>query len=523
MEKKQGRILISAEETRKGLLKGAEAVYTAVSTTYGPKGSNVLSEKGFGRPILTRDGVTVSKDVYFSDRLTNMGAQIIIEAAEATNRIAGDGTSATSVLSYYLFDEGVKAINGGSHPMEVKDTIVKDSYKLLDKLDTLVQPVEDEQLEEVATVSVGDPLIGKLIAEALLYVGKDGGIITEKSPIAEIERDYIDGYYVQSGFTALQGGKKELEDPWVIVSSKRITSVNMVNQIIMKTYAAEGIRNEEDLQARGKIPTFAFIGEFDEAAYIHITTLINTGRIDGVIIKTPSQFGGMSKELLDDISIYAGCKPITESTRLDELSKEHVGTVDKIVSTKSESTIFSDNETEGITERVARLKEQIESETVDAVVEKLRDRLAKLEGKICIFKIGGSTETEKEELEFRIEDAINSTRNAYNEGIVAGGGVTLLELSKIEGISPIYQKALVRTFKRLLDNAGLETEVKAREALNAKVGYGFNLRKSDELVDVVKDGVIDPVTVPREVIKNSTSAIGGAITVGASLIFEDKE
>lgn len=521
-EKKVGKILIEADEARKGLLEGSRAASGAVGTTYGPKGRNVLTEKGFGRPVLTRDGVTVAKDVYFSDRLKNMGAQIIIEAAEATNRIAGDGTSATSVYSNFLFENGIKAINAGDHPMNVKESIVNDSYKLLEKLENLSIPVKKDQLEEVATVSVGDPLIGKLISEALIYVGKDGGILTEKAPISEVEREYIDGYYVQSGYQALQGGKKELEDPWVIVSSKRITSVNMINQIIMKVYAAEGIRNEQDLQSRGKVPTFAFIGEFDEQAYIHITNLVNRGQIDAVIIKTPPQFGGMSKNLLEDIAIYAGCKPITESTHLDDLDKSFVGSVDKIVASKSETTIFSDNETKEILERVELLKKQIEEEPVDSLNEKLRDRLSKLEGKICIFKIGGSTETEKEELEFRIEDAINSTRNAYNEGIVPGGGVTLLELSKLD-ISEITRKSLRSTFKLLLDNAGFESEVKLREALDAPYGHGFNLRESDKLVDVVKSGVIDPVTVPREVIKNATSAIGGALTIGAVLIFEDKE
>lgn len=523
MEKKQGKILLDENGARSKFLEGAKAVYDGVATTYGPKGKNVLIEKSFGRPLLTRDGVTVAKDIYFSDRLKNMGAQIIIEAAETTNRIAGDGTSATSVFSYNLLEQSNKAIAGGMHPMEVKETITQDSYKVLERLEELSVPVKDEQLEEVATVSVGDSLIGKLIAEALLYVGKEGGILTEKSPLSEVEREYIDGYYIQSGFTALQGGKKELEDPWVIVSSKRITTVNAVNQLIMKTYASQGIKSDQDLQSRGKIPTFAFIGEFDEAAYIHIANLINTGRIDAIVIKTPPQFGGMSKELLEDMAIYAKCKPITESTRTDAVDASYIGTVDKIVANKSEATMFADNETEAILARTKMLKEYIDSETMDATAEKLHDRLSKLEGKICIFKIGAPTETEKEELEFRIEDAINSTRNAYIEGIVPGGGATLLELSKLD-VSPIYYTALRNTFKRLLGNAGFETEVKLREALDyEKPGYGYNLRKSDELVDVMKEGIIDPLTVVREVIKNSTSAIGGAVTIGSTIIYEDKE
>lgn len=526
MEKKQGKILVPEEEARKGLLEGAKAVYDAVATTYGPKGKNVLLEKGFGRPLLTRDGVTVAKDVYFSDRLKNMGAQTIIEAAEATNRIAGDGTSATSVLSYNLFDEGVRSINSGTHPMEVRDSLTRDSFTILERLEQLSSPVRDDQLEEVATVSVGDPLIGKLIAEALLYVGREGGIVTEKAPIAEVEREYIDGYFIQSGFTALQGGRREVENPWVVVSSKPINSVSAVTQLITKVYIANGINDEASLksyiQKIGKLPTFAFIGEFNEAAYIHVVNLVNANKIDAVVIKTPPQFGGMSKHLLEDIAIYVGCKPVTETTALDLVDASFVGTVDKLVTNKSETTLFADSETESISDRTKLLREQIDSEPVDALSEKLRDRLAKLEGKICIFKIGAPTETEKEELEFRIEDAINSTRNAYNEGIVPGGGVTLLELSRLD-ISSTYKKALHNSFKRLLENAGFETEVKLREALNAEYGLGYNLRKSDELVGVIESGIIDPVTVLREVIKNSTSAIGGALTIGSVLVFEDKE
>lgn len=526
MEKKQGKILISEEEARVGLLDGARAVYTAVSTTYGPRGRNALTEKGFGRPLLTRDGVTVAKDVFFSDRLKNMGAQLVIEGSEATNRVAGDGTSATCVFSYRLFENGDRAITSGVHPMTVKDMITQDSYKMLEKLNELAVPVKDDQLESVATVSVGDPLIGKLIADALIYVGKDGGILTEKAPIAEVEREYIDGYYIQSGFQALQGGKKEVEDPWVIVSSKPITSVNAVNQLITKAYVANGITDNDGIQQyvqrTGKVPTFAFIGEFSEAAYIQIVNLVSAGKIDAVVIKTPPQFGGLSKTLLEDIAIYAGCNPITEGTQLDSVDKTYIGTVDKLVTNKSETTLFADNETEAIIARIAQIKEQIEVEGAESVAEKLKDRLSKLEGKVCIFKIGGATETEKEELEFRIEDAINSTRNAYNEGIVPGGGVTLLELSKLD-ISDITRKALQSTFKQLLINAGFEAEVKLREALEAPYGKGYNLREGDKLVDVVKSGVIDPVTVPREVIKNSISAIGGALTIGAVLIFEDKE
>lgn len=512
-EQKENKRLVLEDDIRSKLLEGAEKIYQAVSTTYGPRGKNVLLEKGFGRPILTRDGVTVARDVFFSERDSNMGAQLLCEASETTNRIAGDGTTQTIALSYHLLKNSIQAIAAGKHPMEIKDTLVKDSHTILEALEKMAIPVKDEQLEEVATVSAGDPLIGKLIADAILYVGQDGGILTEKAPISEIEREYIDGYYLQSGFTALQSGKKELIDPYVIVSTRRLSSGADAIEILTQTAKSK-------LLEPGQIPRMLFVGNIEDAAYNTIVENINRGTIDAVIIKTPPMYGDMGKQLLEDVALYAGCEPITDSTNLKQFTASYVGAVDKVIANKSESTIFADNETEAVITRVQVIKDQLESEVSDSVAEKLRDRIAKLEGKIALFKIGGATDTEKEELEFRIEDAINSTRNAFAEGIVPGGGVTLLELSKLE-ISNIFKKALHDTFKQLLLNANLPAELKLDEALKAPVGHGFNLRKSDKLVDMVKDGVIDPIVVTREVVKNSASAVGNAITVGAALIFTD--
>lgn len=514
-ETKENKELLLEDQIRTKILEGARDAYTATVVSYGPRGKNVLLEKGFGRPILSRDGVTIVRDVYFKDRAKNMGAQLIIEASETTNRIAGDGTTATVALSYHLLNNGIKAIASGIHPMVVKDSLIEDSRTILKKLEELAKPVKDEQLKEVATVSSGDPLIGELIADAILYVGKDGGIVTEKSPINEVEREYIDGYYLQSGFTALQGGKKEIIDPFVIISSKRITSSADMLEVITKAAKSQGV-------VPGSVPKFLFIGNFEEAAYMTIVDGINRGMFDAVVLKTPPQFGEMGKSLLADIAMLAGCQPITDSTSLKNFDGSFVGKVDKVSASKSESTIFADREAEDVQVRIAELKEQIENEPVDAISEKLRDRLAKLEGKVALFRIGGATDTEREELEFRVEDAINSTRNAHNEGIVAGGGITLLELSKLD-ISDMFRDALRDTFKQLLLNANFPAELKLNEALNAKPGYGFNLRKSDELVDVVKDGVVDPVVVTREVIKNSSGAIGNALTVGGALIFTDSK
>ena len=514
-ERKEGKILLNETETREKLMEGAEAVFQAVSTTYGPRGRNFLLEKSFGRPILTRDGVSTARDVFFSDRAKNMGSQLLIEASEVTNRIAGDGTSATVVLSYNLLKNAVQSIAAGKHPMDLRDTLDDDRRIMLKRLDELVVPVKDEQLEEVATVSSGDKLIGKLIADAILHVGQDGGILTEKAPINEVERVYEDGYYLQSGFQALQAGKKEITDPLVIVSNKRITSATDVFDLLTATAKANNI-------VPGQTPKLLLIGNFEDNAYMAIVENINRGTIDAIVIKTPPQFGEMGRHLLDDIATLAGCKAISETTNLKSFNKTYVGTIDRVVASKSESTLFANNETEAVQTRAQEIKDQIATEISDGVKESLRDRVAKLEGKVAIFRIGGATDSIKEELEFRIEDAINATRAAYSEGIVAGGGVTLLELSKLD-ISDVSKKALKDTFRQLLINANLPSELKLDEALNAKQGFGFNLRKDEGLVNMIESGIIDPVLVTRETVKNATSTIGAAITIGGSLIFTDTE
>lgn len=515
-DKRDHRNFYFGNEAKQKLLEGARIAYKAVTATYGPKGANVMIEKPFGRPLTTRDGVSVARDTYVSDRPVNMGIQRVLEASETTNRIAGDGTTATVALTYHLLNHGHRAINAGVHPMEIKKTLIEDSYKLLDKLETLKKDVKDSQLQEVATVSAGDPALGQLISEAILKVGADGGITTEKAPVDDIEREYVDGYYLQSGFQALQAGKKELNDPFVIVSVKRLSAPAELADVLTKALQAKNFNPQEG------IPRFLLIGNIEDAAYVNAVNLINQGKIDAVILKTPPHYGEMGKQLLEDIAVYANCRPILDNTNTREISAAHVGSVDKVVASKTESTVFADNKTEAVQTRVAELKDQIEAEPVDAISEKLKDRVAKLEGKIALFRIGGTTDSVKEEVEFRVEDAIHATRAAYNHGIVAGGGVTLLQLSK-EDISPTFRDALQDTFKQLLINANLPAEIKMAEALNAPKDHGFNLREGGELVDMFKAGIIDPKLVTEQVIKNATASAADMLAADTLIVFQDKE
>lgn len=522
-EQKDTRLMIKGDKARAELLAGAKFVYDSISTTYGPKGRNVLAEKPFGRPLLTRDGVTVGRETYLKDRAKNMGCQLVLEASETTNRIAGDGTSATAILSYNLMKHGSQAIAGGQHPMEVKQQLLDDSYVLLDELKKLSKPVKKSQLQEVATVSSGDPLLGQLIAETVEHVGLDGGIITEKSYVQDVEREYADGYYLQQGFQALQSGRKELVDPYVIVASKRLSAATDIVEIL------NGIARVNNLQP-GMIPKVLFVGNIEEAAYALIVDNINRGTIDAVVIKTPPMFGDMGSQLLEDIATYADCETIAETTNMRQfvrqdgqtLASAYIGSVNKVVSTHTESTIFSDNDTERVKDRIQSIKDRIEGEISDAVIEKLRDRIAKLQGKIALFRIGGASDTEKEEKEFRVEDAIQATRAAQKKGVVLGGGTTLVRLSCLD-ISDIYKSALQDTFKKLLDNANLSPDVKLAELLAAPMGSGYNLRESGDLVDMVKSGILDPTLVVEQVITNATSVSANALTTDVLLVFEDRE
>ncbi|HEU5187934.1 MAG TPA: chaperonin GroEL [Candidatus Saccharimonadales bacterium] len=519
---KDNKILHYDKKVREALGDGSEEAYKAVTTTFGPKGLNVLIEKPYGRPILTRDGVTVAKEVYSSDRPKNMAMQLILEASQTTNRLAGDGTTATVALTHHLIKQGLELVAGGKNPMDLRDQLGKDSQLLLEALEGHTSEVSDGQLEQVATVSAGDPALGKLIAEAVQHVGQDGGIIAERAYISGVEREYIEGYYLQEGFSALTEGKKELENPVVIVSAKKISSNADFLELMEKT-----VKFTKEMP-----PRIAFVGEFEGQARESIIANIMQGKMDAVIIKTPST-GDMGTQYLDDIALYCGCRVIAsgdslksfvETTPEGQLTSSFIGRAEKVICTPYTSSIFGGKHVGGDLEvRLSELTERIETEESDSLVEKFRDRKAKLQGKIAVFRIGGTTDTEREEKEFRIEDAIQATKAAMAEGVVPGGGTTLLRLSQTEGLSELTAKALQNVFKKLMENANLPADVKMHEVLNSNAPMGFNLRGEDKLVNLVEAGVLDPALVVQEVIKNASSNAGNALTIGCAIVFEDKK
>lgn len=527
--KKDGKHFYFNDEATDAIIRGARKVYEAVSTTYGPKGKNVIIEKTYGRPVVTRDGVTVAKESYLENRSENMGAQLLIEASEQTNRVAGDGTTQTVVFGYELLKLGQRKVDDdGVNPMDVKKEILEDSYKLLKNLETMRKDVKKGQLEQVATVSSGDALLGKLIAEAVETVGPDGGLITEKAAVSGVDRVYVSGYFMQQGFHAIETGKKEIENCYVVVSSKHISSrteaVQILQRLIERAAKDQGIQLVPGQPPQLKEPLkAALFGEFDGEAYNVIVANINAGNIDATITKTPPM-GELGPQYLDDLAVFTGARSIKQGENLSNVDISYFGVADKVSCTTTETTIFGgQGSEEDINRRKSELKERLKTEPLEPVQEKIRDRIAKLEGTVALFRIGGATETEREEVEYRIEDSIQSTRAAAQSGVVTGGGITLLKLSKTSGIGDVTRQALHNVFKKLLNNAALPTESKLQEALTAPDGFGFNLRKGDELVNLDKDGILDAFLVVQEIITNATSAAANGVSVGAVLTFIDSE
>lgn len=523
-DQKDDRKITYNQEARQALLDGAREMADVVGISYGPKGLNVLVEKSYGRPMLTRDGVTISKEAYSKVRDKNMGMQLLNEAAEATVRNVGDGTTQTIILGHQLIELGHQQIAAGINPMEIRDTIIKDSYTLLDRLHEIKQNVKKGQLKQVASVSSGDASLGQLIAEAVETVGPDGGIITQRAPISDVDRTYVDGYYMQQGFTAIESGKKELSNPYILVSAKPINTgadiVKLVNKVVEAELKSKGLPPGSQLTEPLSI---AFFGEFEGLAYETIKANVVKGIFDGVIVKSPMQGGDMASQYLEDLAIYTGGKLITPADRLDELDVSYVGKAERVGCTNMETTIFGGEASgEDLDKRKAELKDRIGTEESDPIVERLKERLSKLEGKIAIFRIGGANDTEREEKEFRIEDAIQATKAAAADGVVAGGGTTLVELSKCD-VGDLWKEALQNTYKRLLSNAALPAEVKLHEVLASTYPQGFNLRKSTDLIDVIADGVLDPSLVVQNVIENAASTAGSAVTVGAVITFVDRK
>ena len=513
------------EAARRSLKEGVDTLANAVKTTLGPKGRNVALDKKFGAPTVTHDGVTVAKEIELEDPFANMGAQLLKEAATKTNDAAGDGTTTATVLAQAIVHEGLRNIAAGANAMLLKQGIDRASDAVVAHVLSLATPVETRtEIAQVASISAADPEIGELIAEVMEKVGKDGVITIEESKGFEFETEYTEGMQIDRGYispyfvTNTESMVAEFEDPFVLITDKKISAI------------ADILPTIEAVARTGK--ALVILSE-DVDGEALATLVVNKlqGRFQSLAVKAPG-FGDRRKEMLRDIAALTGARVISEEVgrKLDSVTVEDLGSARRIVATKDDTTfVDGQGDKAEVQARVAQIRQQIETTTSDFDREKLQERLAKLAGGVAVIKVGAATETELKEKKHRVEDALSATRAAVEEGIVPGGGVTLvhaiaaLDDIKAEGDIKtgvnILRRALEEPLRGIVTNAGRDGSVVIervrqlqKEKGDQKIGYNV---MTDEYVNMVEAGITDPVKVTRSAVANASSIAGMILTTEA--------
>lgn len=519
------------DDARVRVLGGAKALYDAVKVTYGPKGRNVVIAKGYGGPTVTHDGVTVAEavDLPENDDETlgyKVGAELIKQAASKLNKVAGDGTTTVTVLTYNILKEANRLIAAGHNPQELRKGIEQAGAEIITQLDKLSESIEgkSDRVAEVATISAGDAQIGKLIAGVIEKVGKDGVVTVEAGQGLELEAEVVEGFSLDRGwssaFFVTDTSRQEAvyEKPAVVITDKKISSVQELLPII------------EKLAQAGKKDVVLIADEVEgEALSVLILNKLK-GVLNTVAVKAPS-FGDRRKEILQDIAILTGATVVSEDRGLtfENVGLEVVGSARKVIVGKDETTIIEGSgKAADVKDRIKQIAAQADNASSEYDKEQYEKRAAALSGKVAVIKVGGATETEIDEKKFRVDDAVAATKAALAEGIVAGGGVTLVNLSatiKIDGSDSItagrqiLKDALRQPFLQITANAGLNSEALLAQVEAGKTGFGVDVNNPDgKLVDVKKAGVIDPVKVTKEAVQNAVSIASTAATMGALVV-----
>lgn len=517
--------VIHGEESRAAILRGINQLADAVKITLGPKGRNVVIDKKFGSPTITKDGVTVAKEIELKDALENMGAQMVREVASKTSDVAGDGTTTATVLAQSIFKEGVKTVAAGANPMALKRGIDKAVIKVMEEIKRLSKPVKGDAIEQVGTISAnGDKTIGGIIAQAMDKVGKDGVITVEESKTMETLLEVVEGMQFDRGYlspyfvTDAERMEAQLENPLILIHEKKISSMKDLLPLL------------EQVAKMGK--SLLIISEDVEGEAL-ATLVVNKlrGTLNVCAVKAPG-FGDRRKAMLEDISILTGGKVISEDLgiKLESVKLEDLGRAKKIHVDKDNTTIVEGaGKAADIDGRVKTIRAQIEETSSDYDREKLQERLAKLVGGVAVIKVGAATETEMKEKKARVEDAMHATRAAVEEGIVAGGGVTFIRAAKaLEKFTTdgdddeqigvnIVRRALEEPLRQISANAGHEGAVVVANVRKEKnENYGFNAA-TEEYEDLVKAGVIDPAKVTRSALQNAASIAGLMLTTEAMI------
>lgn len=525
-----GKEIIFREDARRALERGVNALAEAVKVTLGPKGRNVVLEKKFGSPLITNDGVTIAREVELSDPFENMGAQLVKEVATKTNDVAGDGTTTATILAQAIVREGLKNVAAGANPMIIKRGIEKAVEKSVEAVKNAAKTVESKSaIAQVASISANDNSIGELIADAMEKVGKDGVITVEESKGIGTTLEVVEGMNFDRGYispymiTDTDKMEATLNDPYILITDKKITSVADMLPILEKVVQA------------GK-PLLIIAEDVEGEALATLVLNKLRGTFQCVAVKSPG-FGDRRKAMLEDISILTNGTVITEELglKLDKASVDMLGTASKVRIKKEETIIVGGGGSQDkISARVSQIKKQIEDTTSDFDREKLQERLAKMAGGVAVIQVGAATETEMKEKKLRIEDALNATRAAVEEGIVSGGGVVFVHaISALNGISTdsidektgvdIIRRALEEPLRQIANNAGMEGSVVVEKVRNSEPGVGFNAL-SGEYVNMIEAGIVDPAKVTRYALQNAAS-IAAMILTTETLVAEkqDKE
>ena len=509
--------LIFDETARRELKQGIDRMADAVRVTLGPKGRNVVLDKKFGSPTITNDGVTIARDIELDDPFENMGAQLLKEVATKTDDVAGDGTTTAVVLAHAMVSDGLRNVSAGANPIQIKRGIEKAVEAVVQEIKRVARPVETrEQISAVAAISAADPEVGEIIAEVMDKVGKDGVITVEEGQSLGLEKEYTEGMQFDRGYisayfvTNPDRMEAVLENPYILITDKKISAVPDVLPALEKAVS------------QGK-PMLIIAEDVDGEALATLVVNKLRGTVQVLAVKAPG-FGDRRKEMLRDIAVLTGGTVISEEIgrKLDSVQLEDLGQARRVVATKDDTTIVDGaGKPEEIKGRMGQIKAQIEETTSDYDKEKLQERLAKLSGGVAVIKVGAATEVELKEKKHRIEDALSTTRAAVEEGIVAGGGTTLLQaipaLDKLRldgeeqiGVD-IVRRALEAPVRQIADNAGARGEVVVETVAKSKLGTGFDALKG-EYRDMFTAGIVDAAKVTRSALQNAASIAAMVLT-----------
>jgi chaperonin GroEL len=515
--------IVYSENSRQAILRGVNQLADAVKVTLGPKGRNVVLEKKFGGPTITKDGVTVAKEIELKDPLENMGAQMVREVASKTSDIAGDGTTTATILAQAIFRDGVKSVAAGANPMALKRGIEKAVENVVEEVKKFSKPVSGDAIAQVGTISAnGDSTIGNIIAEAMKKVGKDGVITVEESKTMVTELQTVDGMQFDRGYLSPyfvsdpERMECVLEDPYILIHEKKISNMKDLLPLL------------EQIARSGK-PLLVIAEEVEGEALATLVVNKLRGTLNACAVKAPG-FGDRRKAMLEDISVLTGGKAIMEETgiKLEGVRLEDLGRAKRVTVDKDNTTIVDGAGTQkNIEGRIKQLRTQIEETTSDYDREKLQERLAKLAGGVAVIKVGAATETEMKEKKARVEDALHATRAAVEEGIVPGGGVALLRAGKtlhdlkVEGDEQIgidiIRKATEEPLRQIAGNAGFEGAIVTEKVRSSgENNFGFNAQ-TGQFEDLVKAGVIDPTKVTRSALQHAASISALMLTTEAMI------